>query len=90
MTPCFESDDGIPVPAVTAGQMREIDRIAMEETGPNLYQMMENAGRNLATVALETLGGGSGHSRILVLAGTGGNGAAVFARQGIWRTMASR
>jgi NAD(P)H-hydrate epimerase len=74
MTPCFLTDDGICVPAVTAEQMREIDRIAVEETGPNLYQMMENAGRNLATVALEILGGGSRHSQLLVLAGTGGNG----------------
>lgn len=28
--------------------MRELDRIAVEETGPNLWQMMENAGRSLA------------------------------------------
>jgi NAD(P)H-hydrate epimerase len=74
MTPCFQTDDGICVPAVTTEQMREIDRIAVEETGPNLYQMMENAGRNLATVALEMLGEESRQSRILVLAGTGGNG----------------
>jgi hypothetical protein len=26
--------------------MREVDRIAVEETGPNLYHMMENAGHN--------------------------------------------
>jgi NAD(P)H-hydrate epimerase len=62
------------VPAVTAEQMREVDRIAMEETGPNLFQMMENAGRNLASVALDILGEPGTHSRILVLAGTGGNG----------------
>ena len=79
MTPCFQTDDGICVPAVTAEQMREIDRIAMEETGPNLYQMMENAGRNLATVALEMLGEGSRQSRILVLAGRGGNGGGICA-----------
>lgn len=35
---------GMEVPAVTARVMREIDRIAVEETGPNLFQMMENAG----------------------------------------------
>ena len=44
----FKTDTGIEVGAVTADQMREVDRIAMEETGPNLFQMMENAGRNLA------------------------------------------
>jgi NAD(P)H-hydrate epimerase len=74
MTPYFQTDDGIRVPAVTAQEMREIDRIAMEETGPNLYQMMENARRNLATVALEIIGEGGRHSRIIVLAGTGDNG----------------
>ena len=26
--------------------MREVDRIAVEETDPNLYHMMENAGHN--------------------------------------------
>ena len=36
------------MPSVTASGVREIDRIAVEETGPNLFQMMENAGRNLA------------------------------------------
>jgi NAD(P)H-hydrate epimerase len=44
----------VAVPAVTADQMREVDRIAMQETGPNLFQMMENAGRNLASVSIET------------------------------------
>jgi NAD(P)H-hydrate epimerase len=69
----FRTDRGILVPAVTTEQMREVDRLAVEETGPNLYQMMENAGRNLSAVALEMLGGGYADSRILVLAGTGGN-----------------
>lgn len=31
----FVTEDGVAVPAVTAERMREIDRIAMEETGPN-------------------------------------------------------
>ena len=46
----------------------------MEETGPNLFQMMENAGRNLAEMTLERLGANWGQARIVVLAGTGGNG----------------
>ena len=53
--------------------MREIDRIAIEEVGPNLFQMMENAGRNLASVALDMLPAGRTRT-VLVLAGTGGNG----------------
>jgi NAD(P)H-hydrate epimerase len=70
----FQTDQGILVPAVTTAQMREVDRIAVEDTGPNLFQMMENAGRNLAGLALEILGGKSTRARILVLAGSGGNG----------------
>ncbi len=60
------------VPAVTAGQMRQIDRIAVEEFGLGLLQMMENAGRNLAGNAMELLGASRG--RVVILAGAGGNG----------------
>ena len=74
MTAAFQTVDGIVVPAVTAAQMREVDRVAVEETGPNLFQMMENAGRSLAETAINMLGARSQLSRILVLAGKGGNG----------------
>ena len=70
----FVTFDGVVVPAVSADEMREVDRIAIEETGPNLYQMMENAGRNLALTAIEMLGHDWRRSSIVVLAGTGGNG----------------
>ncbi len=70
----FFTDTGIEVPAVTTDQMREVDRIAIEETGPNLFQMMENAGRNLALLAMETLGQDWPQAKIVVLAGSGGNG----------------
>lgn len=72
--PRFVTDSGLDVPAVTTAQMRELDRIAMEETGPNLFQMMENAGRTLALLAIEVLGGGWQTAKIVVLAGGGGNG----------------
>ena len=72
--PVFITDSGIEVPSVTETQMREVDRIAVEETGPNLYQMMENAGRNLALRAIDMLGDNWSSSSIVVLAGTGGNG----------------
>jgi len=62
------------VPAVTQMQMKELDRIAIEETGPNLYQMMENAGRNCALAALDMRGKQWTHATIVVLAGSGGNG----------------
>ena len=68
----FRTEDGIVVPAVTAGQMREVDRIAVEEFGLGILQMMENAGRNLSGNVIEMLGESSGE--VTVLAGSGGNG----------------
>ena len=78
----FRSEGGIEVPSLTADQMREVDRIAVHETGPNLFQMMENAGRNLALFAIEVLGHGWKDATILVMAGGGGNagGATCAAR----------
>src|SRR5262249_14288521 len=68
------TDSGIEVPVVTTEQMREIDRIAIDETGPNLFQMMENAGRNLALQVMDILGGKWNSASVVVLAGGGGNG----------------
>ncbi len=68
----FQTKEGVWVPAVTAEQMREVDRIAMEEFGLGILQMMENAGRNLAENVMDMLGGTSGE--VTVLAGSGGNG----------------
>lgn len=70
----FFTDSGIEVPAVTAEQMRDVDHIAGEETGPNLFQMMENAGRNLALLAIAVLGDVWNKATIVVLTGSGGNG----------------
>ena len=70
----FKTENGIAVPSVTMEQMIEVDRIAVEETGPNLFQMMENAGRNLAELTIKTLGDDWRKQNIIVLAGTGGNG----------------
>lgn len=78
MIKTFRTDSGIIVPAVTADQMREVDRIATEETGPNLFQMMENAGRTLAEMALGILNAASSRT-VVVLAGPGGDGGG-----GIW------
>lgn len=71
----FSTADGQNVPAVTAAQMLEIDRIAVEQSGPTLLQMMEHAGTDLALTALDMLGEDWRDARILVLVGTGGNGA---------------
>lgn len=74
MIKSFITDTGILVPAITGEQMIEIDRIATEKTGPNLFQMMENAGRNLAIASIKILGNGWQKASIVLLAGTGGNG----------------
>lgn len=55
---------------LTAGQMAEVDRIMVEELDIRLLQMMENAGRNLADLAIRRFEPRS----VLVLAGSGGNG----------------
>ncbi len=71
----FRTVDGILVPAVTAEQMREVDRIVVEEYGLGILQMMENAGRNLAQNVLDMLDDKNG--QVAVLVGSGGNGGAV-------------
>jgi len=70
----FFDDRGRHVPAVDASEMREVDRVAISETGPNLFQMMENAGRNLAEMVRDTFTSDWSERDIVVLAGTGGNG----------------
>ena len=64
---------GLKVPSVTVEQMREVDRLMIEEYGILLIQMMENAGRNLAMLVLDVARGISGKN-VLVLAGGGNNG----------------
>jgi NAD(P)H-hydrate epimerase len=66
----FSSFDGARVPTVTMDQMREVDRIMVEDLRIELMQMMENAGRNLARLALHRFA----PDRAVVLAGSGGNG----------------
>lgn len=68
----FRTDDGIELPAVTAEEMRDVDRVAVDEFGLGVLQMMENAGRTLAMNAVEMLSESAG--RVAVLAGSGGNG----------------
>ena len=74
MIKSFVSDAGVEVPAVSAAQMREVDRIATEESGPNLFQMMENAGRNLASLSIQLLTPVWHDALVVVLSGPGGNG----------------
>ncbi|MFQ5593589.1 MAG: NAD(P)H-hydrate epimerase [Anaerolineae bacterium] len=62
------------IPAITTDQMREVDRAMIEDFGIELIQMMENAGRALALLAREHLGGSPAGRTVLVLAGRGNNG----------------
>lgn len=62
------------LPSVTANEMKEIDRIMVEELGIGLLQMMEHAGRNVTEVARTLLGGELAGKKVVVLAGPGNNG----------------
>lgn len=63
------------LPWVTVEQMRELDRVAVDELGLSLERMLEHAGRGLVAVARKLLGGDVRGRAVLVLAGSGGNGA---------------
>lgn len=62
------------IPAVTADQMREVDRLMVEKYGIQLVQMMENAGVNLARLVRQMLKNSVSGKRIIVAAGKGNNG----------------
>ena len=62
------------IPYITTQQMLEVDRLMIEEYGIRLIQMMENAGKNLAELARQMLGGDVRSKRIAVLCGVGNNG----------------
>ncbi len=65
----FETVAGTDLTAVTADEMRDVDRVAVETVGLPLLSMMENAGRDLAAVVDSRREGA-----VVVLAGAGGNG----------------
>jgi len=68
------------VPALTTDQMVEVDRAMIEDYHIELIQMMENAGRNLAHLArVRFLDGNPVGKRVVILAGTGGNGGGALA-----------
>jgi NAD(P)H-hydrate epimerase len=58
------------LPALTTEQIREVDRVMVEELHIDLVQMMENAGRSLAQLAMDRFA----PLAVTVLAGPGGNG----------------
>lgn len=66
------------LPSISTDQMREVDRLATEDAQLSLLQMMENAGRALATLARDALpppmASSDGAATALILAGKGNNG----------------
>ena len=68
------------LPALSTEQMREVDRLMVEDYQIRLLQMMENAGRNLALLAKRILAADDDPEDalqdrpIVVLAGRGNNG----------------
>jgi NAD(P)H-hydrate epimerase len=63
-----------PLPWLSVDQMREVDRVTVEELGVSLLQMMENAGYSLAMLARALVDSEVRGRRVAVVAGTGGNG----------------
>jgi NAD(P)H-hydrate epimerase len=64
----------MPLRSVSVAQMREVDRLMIDEVGITLPRMMENAGRSLAALVRLRAGGRLGGLRVAVLAGGGNNG----------------
>ena len=62
------------LPLLTTDQMVEVDRLMIEEWHISLIQMMENAGRCLAEMTRQHLGGRVAGKQVVVLSGTGNNG----------------
>lgn len=62
------------VPAATAAQMAEVDRITIEEIHLPVEILMENASRQIAAAAQAFLGGKVSGKRVIGLVGSGNNG----------------
>jgi NAD(P)H-hydrate epimerase len=62
------------IPALSTEQIKEVDRLMVQQFGIELIQMMENAGRSLAELARRLTGGRVLGKSIIVLCGTGNNG----------------
>lgn len=62
------------IPTATAEQMANVDRIMMDELGVDVLQLMEAAGLAVTEAIHRRLGGDVAGKRVLLLAGTGGNG----------------
>jgi hydroxyethylthiazole kinase-like uncharacterized protein yjeF len=59
---------------LTAEEIAEADRVAIEEFGIDVIALMENAGKDVATLARKMLGGNVAGRKVSVVAGKGNNG----------------
>lgn len=59
---------------VTVEQMREVDKLMVDEIGTSILMMMENASRNIAILCRRLLGGSVRSKRIVIFCGKGNNG----------------
>ena len=72
--------DQTNIPYITPQQMLEVDRLMVDVYGIQLIQMMEVAGRQLARLSLKRfLDGDPRGKKVLILAGSGGNGGGALA-----------
>src|SRR5215471_7679965 len=63
--------------ALTAAEMREVDRLTTERYGIPSLQLMENAGKHVADAVWRVVAGRD-HRRVCVLCGKGNNGGDGF------------
>ena len=64
----------INIPVISTEDMREVDRLMIEEFGIDLVRMMENAGRNLAVLSKEMLPDDLKKKNVSIVVGGGNNG----------------
>lgn len=62
------------IPDISTEDMREVDRLMIEEFGIDLVRMMENAGRNLAVLSKEMLSDEYREKKVSIVVGSGNNG----------------
>jgi NAD(P)H-hydrate epimerase len=68
--------EGVLAPTWSPEEARRVLRIAAEQTGPSALQLLEHAGMAAALLAIGMLEGRAERSRVIVLVGPGGTGAA--------------
>jgi NAD(P)H-hydrate epimerase len=68
------SIEGLRIPALTAEQMREVDRLMSEKYDIKLIQMMENTGVSLVKIARVLMCGSAESRSVIVAAGLDNNG----------------